>query len=298
MGIGESAALTAAFFWAAASLIYGRIRLSAWGMNLCKNVLASVMLLLQLGIVALWYGSSVFSADSGAWFWLGLSGVIGIVLGDTCYLRCLQILGPRKALILSTTAPLFAAILGYLFLQEEITAIMVTGILLTSGSVIWVVAGQQNAEETPGLYPGSTASGVFCGIMGAICQALGAVCASNGLKSCDPIEGAFIRLFVSAILSFVIVFAMSELRSVVKTVAEPALQKKFVPAVIMGTWLGIWLSQIGYKYSTVSVTTTLLSTTPLFAIPLVRMFYGYRITATAVAGSLLAVYGVYLVVQQ
>lgn len=296
MGIGEFAALTAAFFWAAASLLYSKTDLSAWGMNFCKNVIASTILLVQLAVMCVISGNAIFAADRAAWFWLGLSGIVGIVMGDTFYLRSLQILGPRKALIVSTTAPLFAAVLGYLLLDEAVTVVMVAGILLTSGSVVWVVAGQTAIEESPGLYPGSKRRGVFCGILGAICQAVGAVFATHGLATCEPIEAAFIRLSVSAVVSFFVVLAMKEVRSVVRKTADRKLLKRFLPAIIIGTWLGIWLSQIAYKHSTVSITTTLLSTTPLFAIPLVRIFYGHRVSKVAVIGSLLAVFGVYLVV--
>jgi drug/metabolite transporter (DMT)-like permease len=296
MGTGEIAALAAAAFWAAASLLYGKTNLSAWGMNLGKNVIASLILLLQLYVMSSLSGSDIFQADSHAWSWLSLSGVIGIMIGDTCYFRCLQILGPRKALIVSTTAPIFAAVLGYVLLDESVTVTVAVGILVTTGAVVWVVSDGRSADESPGLFPGSTVAGVTAGILGAICQAIGAVCSKIGMEDCDPVEASLIRLSVSAVGAFFVVAALGQLKSVTTKLVDFGLLRRFVPAVIAGTWLGIWFSQVAFKHASVSIAITLLATTPLFAIPLVRVFYGHRVSGVAVVGTVLAIVGVYLAV--
>lgn len=87
-----------------------------------------------------------------------------------------------------------------------------------------------------------------------------------------------------------------QLKAVTLSLCDKSVMKPFFPAVLLGTWLGIWLSQVAYKFANVSVTTTLLATTPLFAIPLVRMVDGHRITWGAVFGATLAVAGVFLIV--
>ncbi|MCP4171566.1 MAG: DMT family transporter [Fuerstiella sp.] len=296
MGTGETAALAAAAFWAAASLLYGKTNLSAWGMNLGKNVLASLILLTQLYIMSSLSGSDVLQADLWAWSWLGLSGVVGIMMGDTCYFRSLQILGPRKALIVSTTAPVFAAVLGYVLLDESVTVTVAAGMFVTTGAVAWVVSDGRSVDEAPGLFPGSPRAGIAAGILGAICQAVGAVCSKIGMQECDPVEASLIRLSVSAVGALVIVAALGQLKSVTTRLADLSVLRRFVPAVIVGTWLGIWLSQVAFKHASVSVAVTLLATTPLFAIPLVRIFYGHRVSGIAVVGTILAIVGVYLVV--
>lgn len=296
MGTGEFAALTAAACWATASLLYGKTRLSASGMNFAKNVVATLAIVIHLVVVAKWQGRPSFSADVMAWKWLGLSGFVGIVVGDTCYFRSLQILGARKALIVSTTAPVFAALLGFLCLGEVLTAHVTFGILLTIAGVIYVVADRASAEESPGLFPGSTSSGVLFGLCGAVCQAVGGVCSKIGMKDCDALEAAFIRLAVSAVGAFLVVQYAGQLRQVIRDVLDRSLLKTFLPAVLLGTWLGIWLCQVAFKHSTVSIATTLLATTPLFVLPLVWLFSGQRISGRAIVGSLIAVVGIAFVV--
>ena len=297
MGTGEFAAFGAAALWACASLLYGRTALSAWGMNLAKNILASLILVVQLLLISAIHGTPVFHADAEAWMWLGLSGIIGIVVGDTCYFRSLQIFGPRKALIVSTTAPIFAALFGAIFLDEVLTVTIAVGILITMTGVVYVVADRRSTNEAPGLYPGSTAAGILTGVSGAVCQALGAVCAKLGMNHCDPVESSLIRLFVSAIGALLVVVALRQLKDVLFRLRDRGLLTRFIPAVLLGTWLGIWLCQVAYKHTSVSIATVLLATTPLFAVPLVRLIYGHRITVQAVIGTLTAIGGVYLIVK-
>ena len=297
MGIGEWAALGAAFFWTVSSLLWSKINLTALGLNFSKNAVGSTILLIHLTLFALITGQAVVRADSTAWGWLAMSALIGIVLGDTCYFRCIQILGARQALMLATTAPLFAAALGWRYLQESITLWMILGISLTVTGLITVVAGRKRAIESPGLLPGSRYLGVLFGILAAVCQAVGAVFSKIGMeKGCDALEATFIRLFVSLIVTLVIVLGQGRLHVIAGRVCKADVLKFLVPATAVGTWLGIWCSQVSFKMTDVSVATTLQATSPLFAIPILYFFLGLRTTLSAFLGTVLAIVGVYLVV--
>lgn len=294
MGPGESAALAAAACWATASLLYGRTRMSAAGMNFCKNVLASVLLIVHLAFLSVIFSRPMFSADAHAWWWLGLSGVIGIVLGDTFYFRSLQILGPRRALIVSTTAPMFAVLFGWTLLGETLGLVALSGMLLTLAGIVWVISERQIKDEAPGLFPGTVRAGIVQGMLAAICLALGGVAAKVGMENCDPVEASYIRLSVSAAGALVVVTATGRFRDTIRQVTKPEVARRFVPAAILGTWLGIWFSQVAYKESKVAIATTLLSTSPLFVIPMVRVFFGVRISTRAILGTLVAIVGIAL----
>lgn len=297
MIIGEVSALLAAALWAAGSLLYSQIRLSAVGISFGKNVIATLVLFIHLGIQSAVVGTPMFQAVGQAWLWLGLSGIVGIVVGDTFYFRSLQILGPRRALIVSTTSPVFAALGGWFFLAEAMSAVTSLGITLTLFGVAGVVSDRKAATESPGLFPGSTVQGVVMGLAGALFSGLGAVASRFGLRECDALEGSLIRILVSAVCGFCIVVAARQFRSIVRTICQPIVLKAFLPAVLCGTWLGIWLSQIAYKQSaSVAIAMTLLSTTPLFATPMVRVIYGIRITPLGLISTLIAVAGIFITV--
>jgi len=297
MGTGEAAALTAAALWAFSSLLYTRINVSAWGLNFSKIVIASAILFLQIATVNSLQGAKLFNGSTEAWVWLALSGAIGLVLGDTWFFRSLQILGARRCLIVQTTAPVFTAILGWIFLGEVLVWFSGLGILLTVGGVAVVVSDKAARGDEPGLFPGSIAAGVAMGIAAAICQAIGAVMSRHAMKNCDALEGTFVRLFAAMVLALVIVVWNRQLQSTARQVCRPEVLKRFVPAIMLGTWLGVWCSQIAFKETTAAAAQTLLSTSPLFAIPMVWMMYGHRMTSRVLVGSIVAVAGVFLLFQ-
>lgn len=296
MGPGEISALLAAALWAIGSLLYSRIRLSAIGISFAKNLIASVVLAVHLAIQSYFDQVPFLNANWNAWFWLGLSGILGIVVGDTFYFRSLQILGPRRALMVATTSPLFAGIGGWFFLGESLLPMAICGMLLTLGGVTGVVADRKAASESPGLFPGTSMQGVIFGVLGAIFSAIGAVASRHGLQDCEPLEASLIRILVSAVAGCLVVIAARQLRQTISIVCQWSVMRAFLPAVLCGTWLGIWLSQVAYKHSNVAIAMTLLSTTPLFATPLVRVMHGVRVSRFGVYATIVAVIGIFLTV--
>ncbi len=294
MGIGETASLLAAFLWALASLFYGKTQLSAFAMNFGKNLIASAVMLVHLRIESFMTGRPMFGVGLTECGWLAISGFVGIVIGDTFYFRSLQILGPRRALMVSTTSPIFAALLSWVFLSDSVGSMDLIGITLTLTGVSFVVADRRLNTEAPGLFPGSVSRGILFGLLGAICTGIGAITSKIVMGHTNPLEAALIRILASAVCTTALVATSGTLRKSISGLFQSAQLRYFVPAVLCGTWLGIWLSQVGYKYSSVAVALTLTHTTPVFVMPMIRIVYGIRITLLAVAGAAIAILGVYL----
>ena len=304
MGIGEWAGLTAALLWTLSSILWGRIHLTAIGINLCKNLLGSLMVGLHVSFLMLATDRVAFlQAPSASWIWLSLSGLVGVVIGDTLYFRSLQILGPRRALMMATTGPIFSALLGWAFLRENLMYWAMVGIGMTIGGVVVVLGDRKATKEAPGLMPGLTKIGILTGLLGAVCQAVGGVFSKlgmrdeNGVEICDAAEATLIRLLVSAILTTLLVIFRKEFMAIAKRAIEPAAIKLLIPATALGTWLGIWLSQVAYNYSDVAVAQTLLATCPLFAIPIVWLVHKHKVTYYSIVGTCIAVVGIALVVR-
>ncbi len=305
MGIGEFAALGAALMWTISAILWGRIRLSAIGINLSKNCLGSLILIAHLIVVAAAFNQPVLSAPMRSWGWLGLSGLVGIGLGDTCFFRSLQILGPRRSLIIASTGPLFAVWLAWVMRGETLTSIAFSGIVMTVMGVVIVVADRKAASEAPGIMPGTFSVGVVLGLLGAVCQVVGGICSKNAMTrqvdgqfitDCSPLEATFIRLFVAAMATVFVVFAMGKLGDICRNVFRWQTLKLLVPATAIGTWLGIWFSQIAFKETpNVAIAQTLHSTCPLFAIPIVWFVYRQKSTWYSILGTIVAIVGIYLI---
>jgi len=297
MGMGEWCALIAALLWTFSSMLWGKIRLSPTVLNFAKNWVGCGLLLVHVLVVSLVWQKW---PQWGTWqstLWLGLSAVVGIAIGDTLYFRSIQILGPRLALVMSTVAPLFGALIGLIVFGEMLPWFGWTGIGLTLLGVFVVVSDRRSRVEAPGIFQGAVFEGVLCGLGGALCQAIGGGLSKEATKISGELEAAAIRTTVAFLVTLVYIAMRGKLAQSLRDSVRVEHLKKIVPAAGLGTWLGIWLSQIAFNQAPLAIALTLMSTSPLFAIPIVHFYFGHRATKIAVIGSLIAVAGVYLVSQ-
>lgn len=302
--MGEIAALAAAALWATSSLFYSRVRLTAWQLNFGKNLLASVLLLAHLSIATRLTGSALFHADLRTVCFLVFSSITGILIGDTLYFRSLQILGPRRALIISTTAPLFGTAFGWLVLGEPLTQSVFLGVMVTFTGILIVVSDSRTQADAAGHFPGSISVGVLFGLGGAVCNAAGAAFShvatagalAAGSSGCDALEATVIRVCSATTLSLFPLLFSGQLPATARAAFNLRTLRTYAPAVICGPWLGIWMSQVAYRECLLAIAITLTNTTPLFIIPLMRVILGTPITLRALAGALLALAGIHFTV--
>lgn len=282
---GQLAALLAASFWAVATVLYHRAgsHFSPLQMNLVKGVIATPLLF----IVSLLLGNSLV-ISSGFWV-LALSGVIGITVGDSCHFAALRRLGPWHAMLLEYLAPPLAAFMAWVFLADNLSTIEITGAVITLSGVLWVVT-----EKAPDKQPALSLSGIFFGCGAALCQATGLVMAFSVLQAeqMNAIDAAFVRLAAGSILLAAIV-------GLSKQGAYKAIIKQFrtinplplLGAIVFGTFLAIWLQQVSIANINPGLTQTLLSTAPLFLIP-ISLLKKQRITVRSATGALVSLGGI------
>jgi drug/metabolite transporter (DMT)-like permease len=303
MGYGEWAALVAALLWTFSSLFWVSIRLSAWHLNLCKCALGSLFVGGHLLVLAWYFEIQPFVASANAWGWLGLSGLIGIVAGDTLYFRSLQILGPRRALMICTTSPILAIVFGWLILGEVMLPLAIVGVSLTVVGVVLVISDKRAPSESGRLLPGTLQAGILSGLLGSACNAIGAVFSKIAMQSdSEPfraaLEATCIRLLLSGLMILAVVIAQRKLIPLLQQIRRDQLWGRLIFGTALGTWLGIGASMYAYKQvSNIAVAQTLMSTCPLFAIPICWLFYKQRSSLLSMVGTLLAILGIWFAVQ-
>jgi len=297
MDIGEGAALMAAFLWTCSSMIWGLIKLPAFTLNACKNCIGVALVGAHLVIASFVFDFVQISAGWEAWGWLTLSGLVGIVVGDTLYFRSLQILGPRRAMVMACLAPFFAALLGVLLLQQMMGYLVIMGVALTMAGVIVVVMDRKAKQEEPGLMPGKMQAGIACGVLSAACQATGGFFSTQGMVDCNPLEASAIRLLAAAVATTLWTLCRQKYRQAFRDTVKLEHFRYLIPATALGTWLGIWFCQMAYKNDDLAIAQTLLATCPLFAIPVMWILYRHRVTRVAFAGTVVAIFGIWLTVK-
>ena len=83
--------------------------------------------------------------------WLVLSGVIGIIIGDSAWLHSLKVLGPRRVVFVDSLKPFLAAALGKYVLGEEVLGpALIAGTLVTTAGVLLVALEKAKPADDEG----------------------------------------------------------------------------------------------------------------------------------------------------
>ncbi|MGG6296029.1 DMT family transporter [Leptolyngbya sp. AN02str] len=287
---GEIAALSAAFIWAIASVVFLHLgqRLSPLILNVAKSGIAIAMLLLTLGI----QGVGLPEASSTPVLLLLLSGAVGIGIGDTAFFGCINELGPRRALLMEALAPPLAAFIALIFLQEQLSAIAWFGIILTIAGVAWVVVERAHPSQQPIANPWL---GIGLGLIAACGQASGAVLSRAALAdtTVSPLWSSLLRLVAGVSVLLLLLARQPHRRYELKWVRSPRFLATLVGVAFFGTYLAVWLQQTALKHTEAGIAQALGSISPLFVLPFAVMM-GDRISYRALGGVVLALVGVWL----
>jgi drug/metabolite transporter (DMT)-like permease len=290
---GELAALGAAFLWALATVIFGRLGkvLPPLILNLTKGAIA----VLLLGLTVLLLQRTPVGINRTTLSLLLASGIIGIGAGDTAYFASLNHLGPRRALLMETLAPPIAALIALLFLGETLTLWAWIGILLTLLGVVWVVS--ERVPQPSGRVAEMNYLGLILGLLAAIGQAIGAVLSRAALANTgvDPLWSTLLRLVAGLILMVGVLRWQGPLGNYIRPLKSWKILGGLVLGAFMGTYLALYLQQTALKYAETGIAQALTSTSPLFVLPLAALL-GERISLRAIAGVVVALVGIAILV--
>jgi drug/metabolite transporter (DMT)-like permease len=293
MLIGQLAALgtslcfsaTSTFFTLAArvvsSVVVNRIRLLAAVVFL---TLAHLLFRLPLPL----------NAGPFRLFWLGISGIIGLVLGDAFLFQAFVWIGPRLAMLMMSLAPVFAALMGWFFLDEQLAAGQVAGILVTISGIAWVVLGRDRRSTTIAIPPRQYLLGILFGLGAALGQSGGLVTARIGLAGDYPaLSGTLIRMVSAALTLWIFTLIRGQARPTFERLRHNSRALKFILAgAFFGPTVGVTLSLYAVQRIPVGVASTLIALTPVFLLPIGYFVFHERFGWQAVAGTLLTMLGV------
>lgn len=280
-------ALVSAATWALGDILWRKIgeEISPISMNLSKVIIGS----LYLAVVLLVIGRE--PVNMRAFFFLGISGIIGIAIGDTFFFMSLMQLGPRLISLMGTLIPVFMALSAVIFLGERPSFLVWVGIFLTVSGVAWVLWKRMPQNK---IIKNKSLGFKYC-LVAIICTVAGVLFAKIGVKSVPTIQATFIRIFWGAIGLILWGCLNHQLKSWLSPFRNPRLLKKVSFVVFIVVFGGFWLSLLALKYIDVSIAMTLNSTTPLFILPMVAIMLKEKISIRAVLGAAVAVIGVALI---
>lgn len=289
--IGELAALSTSFFFAMTALIFtttGRM-VGSQVTNRTRLIFALVYLII-LNLI-LFREPLPFSADASRWLWLGLSGIIGLSLGDAFLFQSLVSLGPRLGSLLLSLAPIFGSIIAWIFFDEILTPLQITGIVLALTGIAWVVMSHEEPPNTP---HGHTSRGVLFGVLAGLGQAVGLVLSKQGMfGEFSPFQANAIRMLAAVIFTLIWMVAVGKTgATIVALRAEPRAIYLIALGAVMGPLLGVSASLLAVQHAEVGVASTLMALPPVIILPISYFVFKEKIGWQAIVGTVLAIAGV------
>ncbi len=293
--LGEIVALATAVCWAATSLFF-TIAGKQVGSQLVNRVRLPLAALFLAITHLLWQGQVLpIHAEPSRWGWLGLSAILGLVLGDSLLFQAFVLIGTRLAMLMMTLAPVIGTLLAWVFLGETLSLLEIAAIIVTMGSVAWVVSEQRNSNSADG-NPRNYVIGVLCGIGGASGQALGLILSKRGMVGDFPaLSASLMRLLVASVVIWLWALIQGQLRPTIEGLRIRRAQWAILGGTLVGPFMGMTLSLAAVQLAPVGIASTLMSLSPMLLLPLAHWIFKERITPRAIVGTVVAMVGVAMI---
>lgn len=242
-----------------------------------------------VGTVSLWTaviatGGLGHVSPRGALFFM-CAGLIGTVGGRLLRFVSIEKVGASIAAALINLNPFVATALAILLLGERITAPIVIGTaVIVTGTVLLSLGGKRLGFRV-GL--------LALPILSALCFGVVAVLRKLGLSDTSAVVGSAINVTTALVAYSTFLIASGRVGVMVCRGRSLA----YFTAAGLAENVGVFMNVVALGMGRVSVVTPLYGTAPLFVLALAPLFLRdvERLTTRVVMGTLLIVFGVYLI---
>ena len=291
--IGDIAALGTSIAFSFGSIFFSLAvhRLSAIVANRTRLIIAVILLSFTHWMVlgSFW----PLDADPERWFWLSLSGVVGLVIGDIFLFQAFLWIGPRLSMLMMSFAPVIASLQAWIFLGETLSGGQIFGVMLTLVGIAWVVMEDGKKKNNGNL---NYRRGILYGFGGALGQATGFVLAKNGVSGdFSPISGNLIRMLAAVVVMWGITLFQGQIKQTFDKMRTNRLGMIYIlVASFFGPFIGVSLSLLALQRAEIGVASTIMALPPVFLLPISYVVFKERFGWRAVLGTLIAMGGVAL----
>ena len=259
--LGEIISLTVAIFWTVTAIFADKAshRLGSMSTNVLRLTMASVFL-----AVLLWFTIGQpypLYADGKAWFWLGLSALVGYVFGDWCLFNSYLVIGARFGQLFMTLAPPMAAIAGWAMLGETLTWKSILAMAVTLSGIAISILSKGEGHKMKLSLP---LKGVLLGLGAGAGQGVGLTLMALQ-KDLPRLKAAFHDR---------------------KGLTYVAILTLFGPA------LGVSLSLMAVQYTDAGIASTLMALTPVLIILPYAILYKQKVRLKEILGVTVSMIGV------
>jgi len=289
---GELMGVAASVFWAGTAIFFtdaGR-RVGSQAVNFARLPLGLACLVLTL-----WATTGVpwpVHVGASAQAWLAASGVIGLTVGDGFLFWAFAKIGPRRTLLMMSTAPVFTVLTAWVLLDEVLGLRALAGIAITTGGVVVATMGRDDGGGVFRRLPRRTLRlGLLAGLAAGVCQGIGATFAKLGMASLGPLPATVLRMAWGAGAMALVALATGNLAAWTLAWRDRRAVPPLLGGVVLGPFLGVWASLAAFKYAETGVAMALTGTVPITVLLPAWLVYHDRPSATALIGTAVAVAG-------
>ncbi len=287
--IGELAALGAAFLWSFSPFVFtlAARRIGTIQLNVTRLFVAGIFLFLTIAIAGI-----KISITWTQFYFLVMSGFIGLVLGDTFLFKSFKEIGPRITMLIMSLNPAFAAIISYLWLKENLSIFGIIGIAVTiSGIMLVILEKEANGSNKNKI----VFTSLIYAILATLGQGIGLIFAKLAFMEgeINSILATFVRIISSAVIFLALTLLTGRFKNPFKLFEND--RKSFglvILGSILGPFLGVTLSLVSINYTEVGIAATLMATPPIIMLPVSALFFKEKLSWKSVIGAVIAVGGV------
>ena len=294
--IGETAAILTSCLWTFNSILFASAgkRIGSFSVNAYRIIIAVGLLAISHAILA---GNLLPALTGEQWFWIGMSGIVGLGIGDFGLFAAFVIIGPRRSVLVMSLSSIFASAAAYLLLGEIVSPLAIVGIAITLAGITVVILEREEYSEEELISKKAKARGVFLASVGAIGQGVGLALAKKGIyldlnMMVNPLSAALVRMMMGALFVWICALVVGKLPELRKALKNRKGIKYTAAGAFVGPFMGVTLSMVAVAYTQAGVAQTLMSLMPVFIIPLVWVLYRQKTSLQGISGAVVAVIGV------
>jgi drug/metabolite transporter (DMT)-like permease len=286
--LGEIIALATALCWTITSVSFEAAgkKIGTLSLNFIRLLIAFVL----ISLYCYFTRGLLLPIDASAhnWRWLGLSGIIGFVIGDLFLFQAFIELGARVSMLVMAFVPPVTSLLGYIFLDEKLTYLNLLGMFITILGIS-IVVFQKSSKKIKLVHP---VRGLFFAFIGALGQSLGMILSKIGMKDLNAFAASQIRIIFAIIGFSILFFFMKKWAIVFKGLSNISAMKYLTVGAIFGPFVGVSLSLLALNYTSTGNVSTITSIVPVLIIPFSVIIFKEKISLKEILGSIITILGV------
>jgi drug/metabolite transporter (DMT)-like permease len=294
--VGESAAILTSCLWTFSSLFFTSAgkRIGSFSVNAYRTIMAIGLLVCAHAVLL---GTLLPLASSGQWFWMGLSGIVGLGIGDFGLFAAYVTIGPRRSVLMQASAPIFASLGAYFMLGETFSSVAILGVAVTLSGIVLVLLEKEEKSEGKLAARKRRNLGVFFGLISAMGQGFGVVLSKKGMYldvsvAMNPLSAALIRMMLAGVFVWTCALFAGKLPELRLAVKDKEGIKYAAAGALVGPFVGMTLSMVAVADTQAGIAQTLMSLMPVIIIPVIWIIYRERTSWRGIIGAMIAVIGV------